>query len=342
MDKIERSEAKPLNIMDAAQMMGQGGLLPKGMSWQGAAWLMQVGSEYGWGPGKSMQLLYVVQNRVTLSADGAVALVMQAHPDWRFSYDVTDAVATVTVVDGQGEVRAKVTFSMEDAKRAGLLNKGGPWVQYPRNMLLARAKSMAARLAAPDAVGGLYSPEEMGAQTDTEGKSEPRVIEATVTEPDPEDDISQAVNPDGEVLLTPEQKRERTALLTKHGISVEDWKEWCRTQGFTPSTMPQTAMEAARVWIAEFRPLQADVIDAEFDPEPTPLTAAQARELQAAMSAAGATWVDAEKLAYRKDLGWPIDAADFGAWMQWAHEGCRDDSDQAGFDADGEPLATLL
>ena len=70
------------------------------------------------------------------------------------------------------------TYGIEDAKRAGLLDKknkdGSPnnWTKYPQNMLFARAISSGTRLYCPDVFNGnlVYVPEELGAQVDEDGE----------------------------------------------------------------------------------------------------------------------------------------------------------------------------
>jgi hypothetical protein len=52
------------------------------------------------------------------------------------------------------------TFSVEDAKRAGLWQKPGPWKDYPKRMLMMRARAFALRDAFPDVLMGLYIREE--------------------------------------------------------------------------------------------------------------------------------------------------------------------------------------
>jgi hypothetical protein len=51
-------------------------------------------------------------------------------------------------------------YSVEDAKRAGLWNKQGPWTQYPKRMLQMRARGFALRDAFPDVLKGLITVEE--------------------------------------------------------------------------------------------------------------------------------------------------------------------------------------
>ena len=75
--------------------------------------------------------------------------------------EMTNARAVVhgTRTDGS---ELTVTFTLEDAQRAGLVKKGGAWTTYPAAMLHARATSQLARALFPDAIGGMsYLAEEL-------------------------------------------------------------------------------------------------------------------------------------------------------------------------------------
>jgi hypothetical protein len=52
-------------------------------------------------------------------------------------------------------VETERTFSVGEAKRAGLFGKPGPWKQYPNRMLQMRARGFAIRDAFPDAMKGV-------------------------------------------------------------------------------------------------------------------------------------------------------------------------------------------
>jgi hypothetical protein len=53
-----------------------------------------------------------------------------------------------------------VSFSVSDAKRAGLWGKSGPWANYPERMLKYRARGFCLRDAFPDVLKGLITIEE--------------------------------------------------------------------------------------------------------------------------------------------------------------------------------------
>ena len=66
----------------------------------------------------------------------------------------------VCVARRKGRAPVTVRFSVEDAKRAGLWGKQGPWQAYPKRMLQMRARGFALRDAYPDVLKGLISVEE--------------------------------------------------------------------------------------------------------------------------------------------------------------------------------------
>jgi hypothetical protein len=79
------------------------------------------------------------------------------------------------------------TFAIEEAKQAGLI-KPGPWTQYPAAMLRARCISAVARMAFPDSIGGMYTPEELGAEVDQDGSVVAHVATVhALPQPEPDD-----------------------------------------------------------------------------------------------------------------------------------------------------------
>jgi hypothetical protein len=59
------------------------------------------------------------------------------------------------------DVQTPASFSMEDAKRAGLIRSGSAWDKTPAAMLRARCISETLRAIAPEIVQGVYVPEEI-------------------------------------------------------------------------------------------------------------------------------------------------------------------------------------
>lgn len=119
-----------------------------------------AGHEVGIGPLQALAKIDVIDGKPTMSSELMRALVLRAgHEIW-----VEENSNTRVTVCGRRAARefvSKVTWTMDDAKRAGLAGKQN-WARYPRAMLLARATSELCRLMFADVLGGIsYSAEEI-------------------------------------------------------------------------------------------------------------------------------------------------------------------------------------
>ena len=134
------------------------------------------GAEIGIPPMQALSHIHIIEGRPTMSAELMAALVHRAGHKLR----VTDTTAETCTVEGErindpGHP-SRLTWTMEDAKRAGVSGKG-PWRSYPAAMLRARAISALCRYLFADVLAGVsYVPEEMGAEVGEEGE----VLEASV------------------------------------------------------------------------------------------------------------------------------------------------------------------
>ena len=125
---------------------------------------IQHGSEVGLSPMQSLQSIAIINSRPTLWGDAALALV-QSSPVCEFVYETVegDGEKMEAVCQAKRRGYAKpttVTFTVTDAKKAGLWGKTGPWTQYPKRMLQLRARGFALRDAFPDVLRGLVTAEE--------------------------------------------------------------------------------------------------------------------------------------------------------------------------------------
>lgn len=122
---------------------------------------MQMGAEVGLKPMQALQNIAVINGRPSLWGDAMLAVCRQSN---NFEYiDETFDKASMTATckaKRKGEPEVVRTFSQEDAKKAKLWGKVGPWEQYPERMLAARARGFALRDAFADALRGMISAEE--------------------------------------------------------------------------------------------------------------------------------------------------------------------------------------
>jgi len=172
-----------------AEYLAQSAMIPKSLQGRPADVFaaLQMGLELGVSPMQALQNIAVINGRPCVWGDLTVAIV-KAHPDYEWM-KIEDASeengrTATCIIKRKGEPETVGTFSMDDAKRAGLLDKQGPWKQYPKRMLLNRARAFACRDAFPDALKGIRIAEE---QMDVEEKW----VESTVTDSAPASDIIQ-------------------------------------------------------------------------------------------------------------------------------------------------------
>lgn len=122
------------------------------------------GAEVGLSPAQSLSSIMVVNSRASIWGDALLGIV-KASSVYEWSKDGYDAaVENGTAwfeVKRKNEEPLRRTFSMDDAKRANLAGKPGPWQNYPKRMLYMRARAFALRDAFPDLLNGLSVAEEM-------------------------------------------------------------------------------------------------------------------------------------------------------------------------------------
>jgi 5'-3' exonuclease len=124
-----------------------------------------AGRELGLQAMASLRSIHIVEGKPTLSADLIRALAMQ-HPDCRY-FRCTERVTTpgeerATFVTKRGDdPEMSLTYTIEEAKAAGLIRNGSGWVKNPADMCVARASAKLARLVYPEATFGLYLREEL-------------------------------------------------------------------------------------------------------------------------------------------------------------------------------------
>ncbi len=162
------------DVYRLATAIAKSGLAPQAMKTpEQITVAILTGLELGLKPMFALNKIAVVNGRPTLWGDGIPALLWSRGFDIREWFDGEDiAMCEVTRPNGVKVVRS---FTVDDAKAAGLWGKQGPWKQYPKRMLAMRARAFAARDGAADVLGGLYVAEEVieGGSLSSEGNSEP-------------------------------------------------------------------------------------------------------------------------------------------------------------------------
>ena len=124
---------------------------------------IKYGEELGVGPFTSLYMVYLVNGQGSLQGQLMLALMWKA--GHKVTVDIDELGSTVHCfrnMDGEMVEVGEVTFTVEDAKQAELLDKG-TYEKYLKHMLTWRAVGLAARLYYPDVMMGIgYHPSELG------------------------------------------------------------------------------------------------------------------------------------------------------------------------------------
>lgn len=164
--KTQQFSLTPTTIDEAlrfAEMLSKASLVPKDYQGNPANCLiaMQWGMEIGLPPLQAMQNIAVINGRPSIWGDAMLALVRGSGLLESIQETINgETMVAECTITRKGEMPVSREFSMEDAKRAGLAGKQGPWQQYPRRMLQMRARAWALRDVFPDVLRGVAMAEE--------------------------------------------------------------------------------------------------------------------------------------------------------------------------------------
>ena len=149
--------------IEHAKIVAQSSLIPAEYRGKPAdiVWAMDIGDALGVPYTQVMQSMVVARGKMTMSADLMGAVVRRAGHKLRLREDGDSVTATLIRAD-DSDYEFTVTWDKAKAQAAGLWGSRGPWQQYPRQMLRARAITEVCRQGASDALAGtVYTPEEL-------------------------------------------------------------------------------------------------------------------------------------------------------------------------------------
>jgi hypothetical protein len=154
------AEMSLAELMQAGAILAKSGFFPDAKSEAQAVAKVLAGAELGIGPVASLRGIDVIEGKLALSAGLVAALIKRSG---RYDYRVveqSDTRCELAFLE-RGRPLGSVSFSLDDAKRAGLISKQ-PWQRYPGDLLFARAITRGGRRFCADLfIGGVYTPEEL-------------------------------------------------------------------------------------------------------------------------------------------------------------------------------------
>lgn len=148
--------------MQFSKLIANSSLVPPAFKGKAADVLVavQMGAELGLQPMQAIQNICVINGRPCVWGDAMLAIV-KAHKQFEYLQEHIENDVAYCKVKRKGEPEHIQKFSIEDAKKANLWGKSGPWTQYPKRMLQMRARGFAIRDSFPDALRGINLVEEV-------------------------------------------------------------------------------------------------------------------------------------------------------------------------------------
>ena len=243
---------------------------------------VQWGFELGLAPLQALQNIACINGKPSVYGDAAMALVQNSPicEDVKEYFEGEGTSNPVAVCVAKRKNRSEVIskYSVEDAKRAGLWNKSGPWTQYPKRMLQMRARGFALRDAFPDVLKGLITVEEAQDYPEIEEKN---ITPKPVLSNNPLDAIPDLPVTEAEVLEVPaEECIENTTVEAEvveplqtpgtfrlnipgkepmFAVSIDDWMESYNEMA-DKVARSRLSKEVKASKIGEFNTLNADVL----------------------------------------------------------------------------------
>lgn len=222
---------------------------------------MQMGLEVGLSPMQSIQNIAVINGRPSIWGDSMLALC-QNHRDFE-SIDENQSTNEkgVCIVKRRGMEPQTRTFTVDDAKKAGLWGKQGPWQTSPARMLKLRARAFALRDTFADALRGLQSAEEQRDVVETtatvvevqqpQRASAKAEIANTLPEVKPSETTAAPTSAVGKTITFPQGKR-FFAIAKGAGKSDDEIKAYLASISVAKTIeMPVEKYDAACEWAAK-------------------------------------------------------------------------------------------
>lgn len=236
--KKENFTLEPKTLEEAmkyADIMSKSSVVPKHYQGKPGDILVavQMGAEVGLKPIQALQNIAVINGKPSIYGDACLALVKN-HPafeDIKEWYDDKTGTAHCEI-KRKGQSWHKTSFSSEDAKKANLLGKAGPWTQYEKRMKQMRARGFNVRDTFPDALQGLILREEAEdypMQNITPTQDERREVRMSATER-----LLQEIKPqvyEEERSPEPTPQEQLSLLIEENGIAESTYNKWLSMEG---------------------------------------------------------------------------------------------------------------
>ena len=169
-EKVEEGGVSLERLKAIAKELASSRLFPSVSSPAEVFAVIEYGRELGIPPVMALQSISVVKGRLCPTGQLMLAIARRNGVKWQVEHEDEQECRIRFSRDDMTYVSV---FTIDEAKRAGLIKEDSNWAKYPRDMLFWRAVARGLRRIAPDLMLGGYLPEELeGEVIDVEVKGE--------------------------------------------------------------------------------------------------------------------------------------------------------------------------
>jgi len=160
-----------------AGMLVKTGFLPDSIKTpEQAIAIMMKGRELGIPSMYALSNIVIIKGKPTCNSELMLALIYRDHGDAAMRIvESTNEACQIAYRRARWSKEQVYAFTAQDAQRAGLMTTD-TWKKYTAAMLRARCISAVARMAFPDSIAGMYTPEELGADVEVTDDGEYQVV----------------------------------------------------------------------------------------------------------------------------------------------------------------------
>ncbi|MHB9105788.1 MAG: hypothetical protein ACYDCO_01915 [Armatimonadota bacterium] len=150
-----------LTLPNAVSLLQKSGMFGKSMTYEQAVAKAMIGRAMGMEPVEALRMIDVFDGNISIRSEYRAARIKRAKCDYRVT-EHTDEKCSITFFDEQKNEVGQHTFTLEDARKMGLLGKDN-WKKSQKVMLFWRCLSQGQRMYLPDALGtqGVYDEDEL-------------------------------------------------------------------------------------------------------------------------------------------------------------------------------------
>lgn len=130
--------------------------------------IMLYGHELGLPMTAAFSNIYLIDGKLSIAPKLALGLIYQSGLLVKFDVQEQPGSCTVTM-QRKGQSAYTLTYTLEQAKKTGIVKPGSAWDKYTENMLRWRAIGFCSDIVFPDVIAGLSRADEFGATIDIDG-----------------------------------------------------------------------------------------------------------------------------------------------------------------------------